>query len=268
MIQNTKRAVDIKFERMKIAIVGAPKVGKDWFANTVPGEIFNFDFDDRLYSLAKHPNRQHIEGKTYYDTDPMNPTAWVTFESDVAEFQEMKSKGEPIPDWFVLSSMQFVSDMCQNYILYNNPGMRTEIYESRTAVQKQGQGSGKVIAYSPFGWEPYNTVIECVMNNINALHSIGNLICVFHETAEKDKMSSTPKNPVYTGKLSVYPANLQKLLPLFNDMLRVKVENNTRKVITDCSDYVFDGATSMLLDSEETADLSEMLKKHEERLHK
>lgn len=266
MLTGTKRATDIQFERMKIALVGAPKVGKDWLANTAPGEIFNFDFDDRLDSLAKHPNRANITGKTYYDSNPMNPISWVQFEADVAEFQEMSAKGEKTPDWFVLSSMQFVSDMCQNYILYNNPGMRTEIYESRLKGQKAGEGAGKVISYSPFGWEPYNTVIECVMNNINALHSIGHLICVFHETAEKDKMASTPKNPVYTGKLSVYPANLQKLLPLFNDMLRVKVENNKRVVVTDCSDYQFDGATSMLLDSTEDADLTKMLEKHKQRL--
>lgn len=266
MIQGMKRANEVTMDKMKICLVGAPKAGKDWLANTAPGRIFTFDFDDRFDALQKHPNRANIEGKTYYDKDPMNPSAWVEFEADVAQFQEDAAAGEKTPDWFVMSSMQFASDMCQNYILYNNPGMRTEIYESRLKGQKQGEGSGKVISYSPFGWEPYNTVIECVMNNINALHTIGHLICVFHETAEKDKVSSTPKNPVYTGKLSVYPANLQKLLPLFNDMLRVKVVNNQRVVITDCSDYQFDGATSMLLDSEEEADLTKMLVKHKKRL--
>lgn len=268
MIQGMKRANEITQDRMKICLVGAPKVGKDWFANTAPGRIFTFDFDDRFDALQKHPNRANIEGKTYYDEDPQNPHAWVEFEADVAEFQEMKARGEPIPDWFVMSSMQFVSDMCQNYILYNNPGLRLEITESRPKNEKRGssKGSGKTLAFVPFGWEPYNSNIECIKTNINALHSIGNLICVYHEAPEKDKTTSTPEKPVYTGKLSVQPANLQKLIPLFNDMLRVKVVNNQRVVITDCSDYQFDGATSMLLDSEEEADLTKMLAKHKERL--
>lgn len=263
MITGTKKATDIVFDRMKIAIVGEPKIGKDWLANTAPGDIFNFDFDDRLDSLAKHPNRARISGKTYYDELPtVNPHAWLDFESDVTEFQEMKRRGEKIPDWFVLSSMQFVSDAAENYVLYNNPGMRQEVFEDKR------NKTGKLIAYVPFGWDPYNIVIECVKNNINALHSIANLICVFHEAPEIDKMASTPKQPVYTGKLSVYPANLRKLLPLFNDMWRVVTSNNERRVITDCSDYKFVGATSLLVDSEEDPDISKMLEKHKQALAK
>lgn len=268
MITGTKKATDIVFDRMKIAIVGEPKIGKDWLANTAPGDIFNFDFDDRLDSLAKHPNRANISGKTYYDSEPQNPHAWVEFEADVVEFQEMKSRGEKTPDWYVVSSMQFVSDMCQNYILKNNPGLRLEIMESREKNQKRGQGIGKTLAYVPFGFEPYLSVIECIKTNLNALHSIGSLICVFHETPEKNKAESTVSNPVYTGKLSVAPANLQKLLPIFNDMWRVIVTNNERRVVTDCSDYKFVGATSLLVDSEEQPDISKMLEKHKQALAK
>lgn len=268
MIQDLKRATEITQDRMKICLVGEPKIGKDWLANTAPGTIFTFDFDGRFDALQKHPNRSNIQGKTYFDTNPMEPDAWIRFEADVAEFQEMKSRGESIPDWFVVSSMQFASDACEHYILFNNPGMRTEVTEIRADKKKNTPSYGKVIAYRPFGWDPFNTVIECMENNLNALMSIGNLICCFHEAAEKDKTLSTAKEPVYTGKLSVYPANLQKLLPLFNDMWRVVVSNNTRRVITDCSDYKFTGATSLLLDSEEDADISKMLEKHKERLNK
>lgn len=253
---------------MKIAIVGEPKIGKDWLANTAPGTIFNFDFDDRLDSLAKHPNRANIIGKTYYDELPQQPHAWTEFEADVFKFQELYQAGEKTPDWYVLSSMQFASDVCHNYILYNNPGLRLEIKEGRADNEKRGKGWGKTIAFQPFGWEPFNSVIECIKSNMNALHSIGNLICVFHEAPEKDKALSTMKEPVYTGKLTVSPANLQKLLPLYNDMWRVTASNNTRKVITDCSDYKFTGATSLMLDSEEEADISKMLEKHKERLAK
>jgi hypothetical protein len=266
MIEGSKRATDIVLDRMKIALVGEPKIGKDFLANTAPGKLYTFDFDGRFEALQKHPNRSNIEGKTYFDINALEPHAWTEFESDVAEFQQMKKAGETIPTWFIISSMQFVSDAAENWILYNNPGMRTEVTEVRIDKKKGTMGSGKVIAYRSFGWEPYNTIIDCIRNNIDALMSIGNLICCFHESPEKDKTLSTPANPVYTGKLSVAPANLQKLLPLFNDMWRVVVVNNTRKVITDCSDYKFTGATSLLLDSEEEADITKMLEKHRTRL--
>lgn len=260
MITGSTRATDITMDKMKIALVGEYKVGKDWLANTAPGTIFSFDFDDRKDSLAKHPNRANIEVKTYYDTDPLKPTQWPQFESDVCEFQEMARKGEKIPDWFVLSSMQYCGDCCMNWILLNNPGMRQEVRENKQDKQS------KIISYQPFGWEPYTAVTNAVENNVNALHSIGNLICCFHEMPEKDIVNSTPKNPVYTGKYQVYPNYLKKLLSIFNDQWRLIVFGGSRKVVTGVSDSQFIGATSLSVDDEEEPNITKMLEKHSERL--
>ena len=254
-IYGTTRANELKATRMKIAIVGEAKVGKDWFACTAPGHVYVFDFDDRKDSLIIHPNSANIEPKTYHDVNPMKPLAWKEFESDVAEFQEMAARGEKVPDWFDLSSMQYMSEACMNFVLCENKAMRKEIK------------SGDRVTYIPFGWDPYTLVANLIRDNIAALHTIANVICVFHETYEKDKVASTKEQTKYTGKVDVFPVNLKKLLPLFNDQWRLVTFNGTRKVITDISDSEFNGATTLLLDSEEEPNITKMLEKHRSRVN-
>lgn len=261
MIDGITQATDIKLDRMKIALVGEYKIGKDWLANTAPGKIFTFDFDDRKDSLLKHPNKANISVKTYYDIDPMRPSQWPQLESDVVEWQEMKRRGEPIPDWFVCSSMQFMGECAMNWVLMNNPGIRMEIREGDKS------NKGKVIGWQPFGWEGYTAVTQAIENNLNALHSLGNLICVFHEMPEKDIQASTPKTPVYTGRLQVYPNYLKKLLSVFNDQWRLIVFGGTRKLLTSISDSAFVGATSLHVDAEiDNPDITKMLAEHAVRL--
>lgn len=251
---------------MKIALVGEPKVGKDWFACTAPGSIFTFDFDKRLDSLNKHPNRANIEGKTYFDDSFLKPLSWNQFVYDVQEFQEMHKKGEKIPDWFITSSMQFMSDCCMNTVLVDNPGMRQELRTDGRST-KDIKRKGELIGYLPFGWDPYTLVCQQIEEQVNALNSIGNVICVFHEAPEKDIALSTPKEPVYTGRLQVYPNNLKKLLPLFNDQWRLSIFGGERHLTTDISDSKFVAATSLLIDGDiKNPNLSEMIKEHEKRM--
>jgi hypothetical protein len=252
MIYGTTKATEIKQDKMKIALVGEPKVGKDWLACSAPGTIFSFDFDDRKDSLATHPNKANIEVKTYQDKNSMKALAWSEFTRDVDEFQEMKQRNEVIPDWFVLSSAQFMQDAVMNKVLQDNKGMRYEM--------KIGE---KIVSYTPFGFDPYGICVAEIQNALGALHSISNVIMTFHETPERDKINSTKKEVKYTGKLDVYPVNLKKLLPLFDNQWRLITFGGTRKLITDISDSQFNGSSTLSVAGEiNNPNLSAMIAEH------
>lgn len=255
-IYGTTLATEIKQDKMKIAIVGEPKVGKDWLAATAPGKVFTFDFDDRQYSLAIHPNKANIEVKTYQDKNSMRALAWSEFTRDVDEFQEMSQRGEKVPDWFVLSSAQFMQDACMNKVLSDNQGMRTEL--------KVGT---KIVSYSPSGWDAYTICVAEIQNALGALHSIGNIIMTFHETPERDKINSTKKEVKYTGKLDVYPVNLKKLLPLFDNQWRLITFGGERVLVTDISDSQFNGSSTLSVAGEiKNPNLSTMIAEHTSKI--
>lgn len=255
-IYGTTLATEIKQDKMKIAVVGEPKVGKDWLAATAPGKVFAFDFDDRKDSLATHPNKANIEAKTYHDSNSMRALAWSEFARDVDEFQEMKQRGEKIPDWFVLSSAQFMQDAVMNKVLSDNKAMRYEM--------KIGD---KVVSYTPMGFDPYGICVSEIQNAFGALHSIGNIIMTFHETPERDKINSTKKEVKYTGKLDVYPVNLKKLLPLFDNQWRLITFGGERVLITDISDSQFNGSSTLSVAGEiKNPNLSTMIAEHTSKI--
>lgn len=235
-------------DHMKIALVGEPKIGKSWLAATAPEPWF-FDFDDRLNSLHGKP----ISGKTYFDYKQTNPTAWLTFEQDLSMFEYHNSQKKPIPKTFVLDSGQNMCQACENYIHMVNPSMRKELKV------------GASVFYASNSWDTYNLEHPMLQDAISRLYQLGNVILTLHEAPE-EAPESTAKNPIFTGRLTVYPVRCRKLLPIFNDQWRLISDNGIRRVITDISDYKFTASTTLLLDSKEEPDIQKMIAKHQSRL--
>lgn len=255
-IQGSIQGTDLKVsENMRVAIVGPPGVGKSWLAATSEKPFF-FDFDGRLNSLAGKP----ISGKTYFDTDFMAPSAWVYFENDLASLEKLSlAKDEyDFPKTFVCDSMQMMCQAAMNQILVLGANDK-KICRKISAGQK--------IYYVPGGYDAWEAEYQAVKGAISRLFSLGNVICNFHEAPE-EAPGSTQENPIFTGKLTVFPVRMRKLLPLFNDKWRLSADNGQRQVFTDLKDYKFNSASTLLVDSIEQPDIQAMFQKHLKRIGK
>lgn len=235
-------------ENLKIAIVGEPGVGKSWLSATAPGPVMFFDFDGRAASLH---GKAGVLTKTYLDPDPKACRGWLTFEQDLALFEYNKTKSLATPATYVISSVQSAALSCMNYVLMMN--------SSYARILTVG---AKTIAV-PKGYDAYAAEYNSLKDNITRLMLLGNLIAEFHETAEEDAQS-TQENPIYTGRTTVYPVRMKKLLPLFNEKWRLTIERNTntRVIRTDAADFKFIGNNTLGLPGEvKNPNIKEILEK-------
>lgn len=249
-IQGSVQGTDLKVsENMRVAVVGPSGVGKSWLAATAEKPWFN-DFDGRLNSLAG----KDFGGKTYYDKDPMQPDAWIKFENDLAAFEMLNLAKEEhdFPKTFVCDSMQMMCQAAMNQILVLGAG-------DKKICRKISAGAK--VYYVPGGYDAWEAEYQAVKGAISRLFALGNVICNFHEAPE-EAPGSTQENPIYTGKLTVFPVRMRKLLPLFNDKWRIEVNNGVRQVFTDLKDYKFNSASTLLVDSIEEPDIKKMFAKH------
>lgn len=237
-------------EYMRIACVGQSGIGKSWFAATAPEPWF-WDFDGRLNSLAG----KSITGKTYYDTNLLMPQAWTQFEADLSLFEQLKQQSKPIPKTFVCDSMQMMCQCAMNQILVLGAS-------NKNVCRKVSIGAATISV--PGGFDAWEAEYQAVKSAISRMFALGNVICNFHEAAE-EAPESTQEHPIFTGKLTVFPVRMKKLLPLFNEKWRLSNENGTRIVFTDIKDYKFNAATTLKLDSQEEPDIQKMFAKHYER---
>lgn len=251
-IEGALTGQDIKFnEAMRIAVVGPPAIGKSWLAATAPDPWFN-DFDGRLNSLAG----KTISGKTYFDRDAMLPTAWSNFETDLTRFEQLKQQSKIIPKTFVCDSMQMMCQAAMNQILVLGAA-------DKKICRKISIGAK--VAYVPGGYDAWEAEFQAVKGAISRLFALGNVICNFHEAPE-EAPGSTQENPIYTGRLTVFPVRMRKLLPLFNDKWRIENSNGKRIVHTNITDYKFDSGSSLLVDPIEEPDIQKMFTKHLSRM--
>lgn len=254
-IEGSVQGSDIKFnEFMRIAVVGPPAIGKSWLAATADKPFF-FDFDGRLNSLSG----KNISGKTYFDTDPLMAKAWSSFETDLSRLEMLSLSDEhEFPKTFVCDSMQQMCAAAMNQILVlgaNDKKICRKI------------SAGAKIAYVPGGYDAWEAEYQTVKGAIARLFALGNVICNFHEAPE-EAPGSTQENPIYTGRLTVFPVRMRKLLPLFNDKWRIENSNGKRQVYTNITDYKFDSGSSLLVDPIEEPDIQKMFAKHLSRVGK
>ena len=241
------------FDRLKLAIVGRPKVGKSWLASTAPGIKYFFDFDSRKESLH---GKKDVIVKTYKDVNYTIPKAVSELESDLKYFEYQKTLGKPIPDTYVFDSMTHWVKAAEN-----------ELMKSVSRLSRELKfGAGKI--QIPAGWDVTTGIRNHMENIISRASELGHVICIFHEEPEKDKTKSSEDEPVYTGQYVVHPFYLRTLLSTFNEVWRVEITQGGEYLVTVKPSNQFGASTTMLLDKNEKPDIQAMIEKHKQNLAK
>jgi AAA domain len=250
-ILGASSAIDIsQLTRFKLAIVGRVKTGKSWLACTMPGEKYVFDFDNRKESLAGKPN---VTIKTYQDVLQSKPLALAELEKDIKMFEYLKAQGKAIPDVFVLDSATWLVKACEN-----------DLMKSVSRLSRDVKTSAMTITI-PAGWDIVSGIRNIIENVISRFSVLGHVIVIFHEEPEKDKIKSTPDEPVYTGAFAVHPFYLRTLLSTFNETWRIEIKNG-EYLLTCKPSSDFGASTTLLIDKNEKADISGLIEKHKKRL--
>jgi hypothetical protein len=86
-----------------------------------------------------------------------------------------------------------------------------------------------------------------------------NVICILHEAMEQDERS-TQENPIYTGKIEVFPRRYHTLLVYFNEVWRLTREfGKIPKVSCDPDGKFVQAATALGVDKITRPDINEVL---------
>jgi len=231
----------IQEDRLKIAIVGEPKVGKSWLASTAPQPARVFDFDDRAESLAGKPGLIIKQKPTMQDV-----------ETDLSIAKARKIKGLPNPKTWIFDS-----------VTYMHRAMEEEIFRQAPDLARKLRVGASTTMLLRNGWDAINGVQRYIEYLIAEFSPLGNIIFVYHEKNEKDVVKSTAKETAYTGEITVDPQYLAKSLSLFNEVYRISI-NYQKKYEVQCRPaWDFKASTTMLLDDKEEPNITAMIAKHQ-----
>jgi len=238
-------------DQLKIAIVGPQKGGKSRLAATAFRKpIYFWDFDGRLISVS---GMEGVYGKSYLETTNLkDATAWAQVMQDMNMFEYQKQKGQPIPATMVFDSMTFMMERAMRHVLTFNPEGARKVFLNK----KEG-----LFILAP-QHDGYIGEESSVRNMINRAEELGcDIIACFHERAE-EAPDSTEKDPKYTGKYSTHPPRAAKFLPLFNELWRVRPNDQGVYKVQTKPNYEFGGATCLNISDEEVPDITKMIEKH------
>lgn len=255
--ENISGLIDLNAEPLlKMAIVGPPGVGKSWMAFTMPGSIWDFDFDTRAESLKEFVNktkRMDIEGKTYFDVNPNAPVAMQQMETDIAMFEYLKQQGKPTPTTYLVDSMSYMRPAMEHELIRQQPSFSRKVKINNTTINV------------PSGWDVINGVTAFTEYVVGRLSALGNVIFIFHEIDEGDRTRSTKDQKAYTGMKTIKPQYLSGVLSLFDHVFRMKIDYAGNRKVQCQPDSDFITKTSMKLDALEDPDIAKMLAKHKQR---
>jgi hypothetical protein len=255
------------FDQLLIALVGKYKSGKSRLAATAPGPVLFFDFDNRARSVAGRPG---IYAVSYVDkTGHMQPDVFTDLLSKLTSLEQNKldlamigfnvEPGTVFAKTIVLDSAQTMSDAVMRYVLANgSKGVTRTISISGMSVNFPG------------GFDAWNAEMATIRDVLLRVMALGvNVIMTFHEEAEKAP-GSTNDEPVFTGRVGVFPVRHQKLLAYFNEVWRVtrtvptgaSAQDSVPSVSTAPSyDFAY-GASCLNIDANEVPDIQAMIAKH------
>jgi hypothetical protein len=227
---------------LKIAIVGKTKLGKSWLAATAPPPVRFLDFDDRAESLAGKPDLLIKSRPTMLDV-----------ETDLSVTKARKAKGLPIPATWVFDSVTYMNRAMEEEIFRQSPGLARTIRVGNSTSMKIRNG-----------WDTINGIQRYMEYLIAEFSTLGNIIFIFHEKAEKDYAESTKEETAYTDQITVDPQYLSKTLSLFNEVYRMTLYGT--KFLVECKQTSkFGSSTTLLLDPTEQPDIMKMIEKHRVR---
>ncbi len=249
-IKGVTSAIDVVMPPWRLAIIGDPKVGKSWFAATMPGTKFFLDFDNRAASLA---GKENVLVKTYVDVGgDKTAKAIAELEADIAKIQYDKVSGKEIPETFVIDSATYARKYTEGELIRQQATLGRVI--------KIGSVGHKIGA----GWDIINGNRAYLEYLINTLGELGNVICIFHTMDEKDNIKSTPTQKAYTGRVTIQPQYLSSVLSIFNDVWLLDTDYSGKRIVQTGISNEFLGSTTLkgLDPLKEEPNIAKMIAKH------
>lgn len=284
-------------EELAMLLVGDKKSGKSQLAATAPGNKLFLEFDQRLAALRTHKNVKDIYGMSFADVTD-NKTAPSAFNEmlDVLAALERSPKlkdvhsifadcGDKCVDTIVFDSVQTMADSARRYILFNSPDVaKSYVMGQRTyRVAKSYHAWGGEMEMVTGAILQARALMHCkqcfksVTYKRNAdgsgvlLHTDGpvadhppipramHVIAILHECMEQDERS-TLENPMYTGKIEVYPRRYNTLLKYFNEVWRVTRESGrVPKIHCDPDSKFVQAATALGIPDIKNPNITEVL---------
>ena len=287
-------------DELALFLVGDKKAGKSYLAGTAPGTILFLDFDQRLNALRTHPNAKNIFGFTLADptSSHLMPTAFNEMLDVLAKLEKSPklstlhssfAGNDRVVDTLVFDSIQTLSDSARNYVLYNGGrdglsrdfSIGNRIYRVPKSYTAWGSEmemvtgailQARALLHCKVCWQ--SVTYKPGSNGLGELtHTdpkVGtdhkpvpramNIICMLHEAAEEDPRS-TADNPVFTGKITVYPVRYHKLLVYFNEVWRVvRTSGKIPQVFCDPDGKFIQAATALGIQKIEFPDIQAILR--------
>jgi len=270
---------------LAMLLVGDYKSGKSYLAATAPGNILFLEMDRRLKALATHPNVKNIYGLEFSDNlnAPSNVTPTAINElMDIVNRMEVSPRladlhsnfascGDKLIDTIVFDSVQSIADAARRYVNFSAPDVAKTIVMGQKAyrVAKTFHSWGGEMEMVTGAILQARALLHCKKCLKSVTHKKGpdntnitvhtdpkimdhppepramNVICILHECMEEDERS-TQENPIYTGKIEVYPRRYNSLLMYFNEVWRLKRETGRIPTIQFDPDNKFAKAATAL----------------------
>jgi hypothetical protein len=257
------------FEQLLICVLGPEKSGKSRLVATIGGigPVLVIDLDKRKESISGLKNVFAITLQ-----DPGNTTLMPTVVSDIDKILtllETSKKKLGFCDLHVINpnvpegtkiftiaydSIRSLAKANLNYILYQDPKIRSEISVSPTAK-----------SYTPKDWRGWRGDTDNTQSILARSYALGlNVIFVAHTRAEEAE-NSTQENPLFTGRLTIDPPRYKQLLGLFNEVWLMELVNVNGVYLPKVrvkQGSQFNAATCLELDPVQDPNICDMIQKH------
>lgn len=219
--------VELPGDTFGMLLVGKEQSGKSLLAATAPRPVWFIDTDKKAESLR---GKKDVYATTV--TDPaqtfVQPTG-ITEISDLISKLEAKNSLQSIdsswPDTpvktLVFDSVATLAEMARKHILYANA--------KELAYSVQIGSRTFRVPKSWTAWEAEKDMIATLILQARAIPNL-NVIATLHEVMEQDERS-TEDNPIYTGRISIYPVRYNTLLKYFAEIWRLVRQKEGEPII-------------------------------------
>jgi AAA domain-containing protein len=232
-------------DNFAMLLVGKNEAGKSRLAATAPPPVLFLDFDRKAQALA---GKKGVYALTFADPaqTTIQPTAFNAMLDVLGKLERgersLKALGFNVGDevkvqTLVFDSIYTIAKAARNYALYVNPKELARIVSIAGHQYRV-----------PRSWDGWGVESEMVESSIMQARSIKglNVIAILHEVAEQAE-NSTEDNPIYTGKIELYPRRYNPLMTYFNEIWRITRDFGTIPKLTLQPDGVFTKAGTTLV---------------------
>lgn len=243
-IQATSMETASKFDRLRLAIIGADKTGKSRLAATGRKPILHLDFDNRKESLA---GLKGVYSLTFAEPPAgQMPTVYnevLTICAKLEKGYTLKQIGADlgVQDWPDVKPRTLIDDslfslgrFVSNHILYSNKDLRRELVYAGGKLQVRG---------SRDFWNFEMPAVEDLIARQLGIPGL-DVIIIFHEQAEEAD-ASTDERRIYTGRVDVYPGRYRNICKWFNEVWRVTRPNDQPPIVQMQPDMKFTASTNL-----------------------